>query len=100
MALTKAIMPYYTEFDSYLGYFKRYTLTGDVLAPVAIPVMIFTSQDDPVVAVEDFYHLPLNGYLQLSIQKYGGHCGFLDPFPWGCWYERRIAGILTRESRG
>jgi predicted alpha/beta-fold hydrolase len=100
LAMTQAIMAYYPEFDSYRDYFRRYTLTGPALTPVAIPVTIFTAKDDPVVSVEDFYHLPQNGHLTISIQPYGGHCGFLDPFPWGCWYERRIGAILEDDERG
>jgi len=98
MALTEAIMPYYTDWGSYLDYFQRYTLTGDVLASLALPVTIFTSEDDPVVAVDDFYRLPSNEYLRIHIQRYGGHCGFLDPFPRGCWYERHIAGIIENHE--
>jgi predicted alpha/beta-fold hydrolase len=100
MALTEAIMPWYTEFGNYRNYFKRYTLTGDLLASLAFPVTVITSTDDPVVPVEDFRHLPKNRFLDLSIQAYGGHCGFLDPFPFGCWYERRIAEILDQEEDG
>jgi uncharacterized protein len=96
LSMTEAIMAYYTEFPSYRDYFRRYTLTGDALASVAMPIAIFIAQDDPVVPVEDFYHLPYNEHLKLSIQKYGGHCGFLHPFPWGCWYERYIGAILER----
>ncbi|MBE0557539.1 MAG: alpha/beta fold hydrolase [Proteobacteria bacterium] len=99
MALTEAIMPYYPEFDDYRDYFRRYTLTGDVLASVALPVTIFTSEDDPVVDAGDFHQLPRHANLRLSIQEYGGHCGFLDPFPWGCWYERRIAQIMQAKTQ-
>ncbi len=94
MGLTEAIMPYYTEWGHYMDYFRRYTLTGDVLAQLPMQVTIFTSQDDPFMAVDDFHSLPRHRYLRLSVQKYGGHCGFLDPFPRGCWYERTIAGII------
>ena len=38
MALTEAIMPYYPEFGGYRDYFRRYTLTGDVLDSLALPV--------------------------------------------------------------
>jgi len=99
LALTEAIMPYYPEFGNYRDYFRQYTLTGEVLASLAMPVTIFTSEDDPVVASEDFHQLPSNPYLQLSVQKSGGHCGFLDPFPWGCWYERRIAYIMEQKAQ-
>ena len=99
MALTEAIMPYYPEFANYRDYFRRYTLTGDVLASLALPVTIFTSEDDPVVDADDFHRLPNNAHLRLSIQKWGGHCGFLDPFPWGCWYERRIAQMIQAKAQ-
>ena len=100
MGLTEAIMPYYTEWGHYMDYFRRYTLTGNVLSQLPMRVTIFTSQDDPFMAVDDFHCLPCNGYLQLSVQKYGGHCGFLDPFPRGCWYERTIAGIIEYREKG
>jgi predicted alpha/beta-fold hydrolase len=99
MALTEAIMPYFPEFCDYDDYFRQYTLTGDVLSSLALPVTIFTSEDDPVVDAEDFRRLPKNPHLHLSLQKFGGHCGFLDPFPWGCWYERRIAHIIQAKVR-
>ena len=99
MALTEAIMPYYPEYEDYRDYFRQYTLTGEALASLALPVTIFTSEDDPVVDADDFHRLPQNAHLRLSIQKWGGHCGFLDPFPWGCWYERRIASILHAKEQ-
>jgi uncharacterized protein len=98
MALTEAIMPYYTEYEGYRDYFRQYTLTGDTLSALAMPVTIFASEDDPVVAAEDFHSLPQNPHLTLSMQAHGGHCGFLDPFPWGCWYERQIASFIEREA--
>jgi uncharacterized protein len=98
MALTEAIMPLYSEFRDYHEYFSRYTLTGSILASLAMPTTIITAEDDPFVPAEDFRHLPRNRYLDISILRYGGHCGFLDPFPCGCWYERHIGEILDREE--
>lgn len=95
MGLTEAIMPYYTEFGGYRDYFRLYTLTGSALAGLAMPATIFASEDDPVVPVEDYRNLSVNGFLRISLQKHGGHCGFLDPFPHGCWYERRIGKMMA-----
>jgi len=100
MALTEAIMPWYTEYGGYLDYFSRYTLTGDLLGSLQMPVTIITSEDDPVVPADDFRRLPMNRHLDVIIERYGGHCGFLDPFPFGCWYERRIADIISQRERG
>ncbi len=100
MALTEAIMSWYPEFGNYHEYFSHYTLTGSALASLAVPVTIITAEDDPFIAADDFRHLPRNRYLDVSILRYGGHCGFLDPFPSGCWYERHIGDILEREEEG
>jgi len=100
MAMTEAIMPWYPEFSDYRDYFSRYTLTGKALASLAFPVTIFVSADDPVVPVEHFHELPPNPYLKVSIQRFGGHCGFLDPFPRGCWYERKIEEIIGQGDEG
>ncbi len=99
MALTEAIMPWYPEYADYRDYFRRYTLTGGALSSLTLPVTIFTSEDDPVVDAADFHRLPENPHLHLSVEKWGGHCGFLDPFPWGCWYERCIASILHAKAQ-
>ena len=99
MALTEAIMPYYTQYRTYCDYFRHYTLTGDALADVRVPTTLFCAQDDPVVPAADFATLPRNGYLRVSLQKYGGHCGFLERFPFGCWYDRQIAQCLARDEK-
>jgi hypothetical protein len=36
--------------------------------------------------------------LNIMIQKFGGHCGFLNFFPFDCWYEEKIGHILSREQ--
>jgi len=100
LGLTEAIMPWYPEFSNYREYFNHYTLTGKVLASLDFPVTIITSADDPVVPIEDFQRLPSSPHLNISVQNFGGHCGFLDHFPCGCWYERQIAEIIEREEEG
>lgn len=94
LPMTEAVMAWYPQFADYRQYFNLYTLTGDALSHLSMPVFIFMAEDDPAVPVEDFYTLPPNPFLHLSIQRHGGHCGFLAPFPFGCWYERQIAAII------
>ncbi len=96
MAMTEAIMPLYSEFPSYREYFGMYTLRKPLFAELSVPVTAIASADDPVIPVRELEGLAGSPNLDISIQKYGGHCGFLDPFPSGCWYERRICAILQK----
>lgn len=97
MEITEAIMEYYPDYPTYRDYFNRYTLLGDTFRDLRLPVTIFASMDDPVVPVEDLYGLGKNPHLDVAVQRWGGHCGFLAPFPFGCWYERRIGAILAED---
>jgi predicted alpha/beta-fold hydrolase len=96
MSLTEAIMPYHPDFLDYREYFHRYTLRDDVFIDLSMPVTIIASEDDPIVPVHDISGLKENPYLQRLIQEYGGHCGFIDFFPYRCWYEREIERILCQ----
>jgi predicted alpha/beta-fold hydrolase len=95
MELTEDIMPYFPEFPSYRDYFNLYTLKEDFFKKLNMPVTIIISEDDPVIPVEDFNTLQENEFLQISKQKYGGHCGFLDLFPFNCWHQEQIASLLS-----
>ncbi len=95
MALTEAIMPYYPDFKSYTEYFSQYTLRDDFFSKLAVPVTIIASEDDPIVSIDDVHELKENRYLSLSLQAYGGHCGFIEFSPLKCWYEEEIERILS-----
>ena len=94
MEVTDYIIPRYSHFKNHEEYFSTYTLLGDAFNELSKPATIITSEDDPVIPVNDFYGLQDHDNLNLLVQRYGGHCGFLDPFPFGCWYERKIDSIL------
>ena len=98
MALTEAIMLYYPDFKSYREYFNQYTLLGDVFANLSVPVTIIASEDDPIVTIDDIHGLRESRYLDISLQAYGGHSGFLDFAPYYCWYEREIEQILRQSE--
>lgn len=98
MALTEAVMIYYPEFSTYREYFNQYTLKGDFFADLSIPVTIIASEDDPIIPIHDLYDLKKNEFLQFMIQKYGGHCGFINFPPFQCWYEEKIEYILHQSE--
>lgn len=98
MEITDYIIPRYSPFKDHREYFSTYTLLGNVFSALSVPVTIITAEDDPVIPINDFYGLHKHDKLDLSIQRYGGHCGFLDPFPFGSWYERKIFGIIQNHE--
>lgn len=98
MEITDAVIPRYSPFRNHQEYFKTYTLSGDIFADLTVPAHIIASADDPVIPADDFHTLRGNRHFTLSLQRYGGHCGFLDPFPMGCWYERYIDRKLKEQA--
>ena len=95
MELTEAIMPYFPDFPSYRDYFNLYTLGNEFFQNFSLPVTILISEDDPVIPLVDFYKLQENEFFRISRQKFGGHCGFLDLFPFSCWHQEKIASIIV-----
>lgn len=98
MALTEAIMPCYPDFKSYSEYFSKYTLRDNFFDNLSAPVTIIASKDDPIVSVNEIHGLKETGYLRISLQPYGGHCGFIDFPPFTCWYQGKIERILRRSE--
>ncbi len=48
------------------------------LADIQIPTLILTSEDDPFVDAEDFKSARISKSVQIQIQKFGGHLGYLN----------------------
>lgn len=92
--LTSDIMTYFPQFSSYRDYFKLYTLDNNSFQNLNVPVRIFIAADDPVIPLDDFQSLSNNGFLTISQQPFGGHCGFIDLFPYSRWYNKMISEIL------
>ena len=95
MEMTESVMKYYPEFPTYRDYFRQYTLTGEALSALSVPVTTVSAEDDPIICARDMRDVRANGYLRRLIQSHGGHCGFLEPFPFGCWYERKIMNLIA-----
>lgn len=94
LELTSDMMTYFPEFSSYRDYFKLYTLNKNSFRDLNLPVRIFIAADDPVIPQDDFQSLNDNGFLTIFRQPFGGHCGFIDLFPYSRWYNEMISKIL------
>jgi len=85
MALTEMLVEQHTEFKSVDDYFNSYALTGRLLSDVAVPTVIIASKDDPVIPINDFDEIKPSPQVTLSIQEYGGHCGFIKDYKLNSW---------------
>ncbi|MDO9558153.1 MAG: alpha/beta fold hydrolase [Syntrophales bacterium] len=97
LGLTEAVMRWYPEYTDCRDYFKGYTLLNDAFHDLSMPVTVVTAEDDPFIPVDDFRRLERNPHLRLLIQRYGGHCGFLELFPYSCWYDRLLHRTIEKE---
>ena len=79
-------------------YFAGYTIRGDSLEDVTVPLSIVTSRDDPAIPVDDFYDLRLADRSRLIIHMYGGHNGFLQGIRAPAWYEQEAVRVFSQAS--
>ena len=75
--LTRRLVEHVGEFESLEAYLDGYSVAGDRLASLQVPVSILTAIDDPIIPINDFRELRLPGNARLDIAEHGGHCGFL-----------------------
>ncbi|MBS0194531.1 MAG: alpha/beta fold hydrolase [Proteobacteria bacterium] len=77
-ALTAWMVGRYTDFPALADYLDGYTIGGERLAGLQVPVSILAAADDPVIPADGFSGLHLPASAHLEIAEHGGHCGFLD----------------------
>ena len=95
MAMTEIFVRNHSPYPDAMAYFERYTVTTAMMAALRSPTTIITAADDPIVPVEDFHRLSgVSSYLQLHIQPYGGHVGFIELFPFQHWLCEAVQTIL------
>ncbi len=94
LTLTEDMMAYLPQFSSYRDYFKLYTLNNKSFQDLNLPVQIFIATDDPVIPLDDYQTLNDNHFLTISRQPFGGHCGFINLFPYSRWYNDVISELL------
>ncbi len=64
-------------YDNRENYYKKCSAV-EFLSEVKIPTLILTSEDDPFVDVNDFKYAKTSNSVQMHIEKYGGHMGYLN----------------------
>lgn len=78
-------------------YYAEYSVTREKIEPLNVPTTIVTSRDDAVIPYEDIVALTPHPFLDLRLQEYGGHVGFVDLFPLRHCLPQIIIEALSRE---
>lgn len=87
MEITEALLRRNSDYADAADYFAHYTLTSGYIDRAGLPLTILMSEDDPVVPSADFKAVRTNEYSRVLMQRYGGHCGYIDGPRLGSWYR-------------
>ena len=93
--LTQWMVEHHTDFGTLERYFEGYSIAGDRLAALQVPVSILMAEDDPVIPIDGFRALRLPPGSTLEISPWGGHCGFIESKQLNGFAERWIAQRLA-----
>ncbi|MFZ0728011.1 MAG: alpha/beta fold hydrolase [Desulfobacterales bacterium] len=93
--MTDELLARYSDVGSTRDYFRSYTLLGEALHRISLPLTLLAAADDPIIAAEDFARLRLNRHTSLSIQRHGGHNGFIQGFGLQSWYEPLLVNLFN-----
>ncbi len=92
--MTRKLVTRHSEFRTLEEYLDGYSVAADRLSALAVPGHILTAEDDPVIPVRDFHRLQLPETVELSISRFGGHCGFIDDYRCRGWAEHFVTRTL------
>jgi hypothetical protein len=95
--MTDALLERYSRYGSAAQYFAEYNLCGNALEEIDLPTLLLTAADDPIIPIEDFQHLATAPSIHLSLQRFGGHNGFIDGYAMHSWYEDRLVKLFLHD---
>jgi predicted alpha/beta-fold hydrolase len=93
--LTHWMVQRHTTMAGIEDYFDGYSVAGDRLAALQVPVSVLASKDDPVIPADGFPRLSLPAHSSLEIADFGGHCGFLEGADLRGYAERWVGARLA-----
>lgn len=96
--MTAELIRRFTDFPTLEDYLNGYSITGNRLARLEVPANIITSLDDPIIPAHSLERLARPACLQLTVTRFGGHCGFLERLGGPSWVERRIVAEIDPEK--
>ncbi len=94
--MTEQLVREHTDFGDLESYLAGYAITGARLADLAVPAVILTAADDPMIPARDLARLARSEALRVVTTRHGGHCGFLEHLGPTTWVDRFVLGDLER----
>jgi hypothetical protein len=93
----------YGGFPSLAEYLRGYALVGETLEPLEgspdTRVRLITAADDPIIAASDLDRVARPPNLEITVTRFGGHCGFYEGAPGPTWIEREIMATFDADTR-
>ncbi|HEX5755388.1 MAG TPA: alpha/beta fold hydrolase, partial [Arenimonas sp.] len=98
--LTAWMVRRHTDLPDIEAYFDGYSVAGDRLAGLQVPVSVLAAADDPVIPFAGFGQLRLPPHSRLEVAQFGGHCAFIEGLSLRGFAERWLAGRLCEVVGG
>lgn len=98
MAMTEALIPRLSDYSGAAAYFRGYTLTAEVFERVRTPLTVIMAEDDPIIPAGDFSRIKPGGATTLIMEKYGGHCGYIQDCALNSWYHKKMLDLFASPS--
>ena len=92
---TEVMVRRFTEFADAAEYFNAYSVAGNRLSGIRCPTTIVAAEDDPVCPASDLRSLDPPDSVKIDLQRWGGHCGFIQNLRLQSWIDWRVARILS-----
>jgi uncharacterized protein len=94
LAMTDTLVRRYTDYPSVASYFAGYALLHTRLDALTAPAALVLAADDPIIPVSDRALLSNTPKLQVFVQNFGGHCGFLADLNGLAWIDQRVLACI------
>jgi len=80
--------------------YHRHASSGPLIPCIQVPTLILTARDDPFISAAPFEELKVPDHVEVRIERYGGHLGFVGGAARGLTWadEYLVRWVLEREA--
>jgi hypothetical protein len=88
--MTDVLVRKYGGFPSLEQYLRGYAIVDDALASLEARTRIIAAADDPIIPAADLQRIAHPRSLEVTLTRFGGHCGFYEGGAGPTWIEREV----------